>query len=61
VLDHGHGVILGQVNARVKTNEIPMFATLPDHVDLAGAADALHALRTHAGHLAISSFVVVFG
>ena len=36
-LDHGHGVVLGQVNVEAKTNEIPMFATLLDRIDLAGA------------------------
>jgi hypothetical protein len=35
-LDHRHGV-LGQVDVEAKTNEIPMFATLLDRVDLAGA------------------------
>jgi predicted transposase YbfD/YdcC len=54
-LDHGQGVVLGQVDVQAKTNEIPLFATLLDHVDLAGAvvtADALHAQRAHAGYLA---------
>ena len=53
-LDHGHGVVLGQVDVEAKTNEIPMFATVLDHVDLAGAvitADALHAQRAHAEYL----------
>lgn len=53
-LDHGHGVALGQVDVQAKTNEIPMFATLLDRIDLAGAvvtADALHAQRAHAGYL----------
>jgi predicted transposase YbfD/YdcC len=53
-LDHGHGVVLGQADVETKTNEIPMFATLLDHIDLAGAvvtADALHAQRAHAGYL----------
>jgi predicted transposase YbfD/YdcC len=53
-LDHGHGVVLGQADVEAKTNEIPMFATLPDRVDLAGAvvtADALHAQRAHAEYL----------
>src|SRR6185437_12509024 len=36
-LDHGHGVVLGQADVEAKTNEIPMFATLLDRVDLAGA------------------------
>jgi predicted transposase YbfD/YdcC len=54
-LDHGHGVVLGQVDVEAKTNEIPMFTTLLDRIDLAGAvvtADALHAQRAHAGYLA---------
>ena len=53
-LDHGHGVVLGQVDVEAKTNEIPMFATLLDRIELAGAvvtADALHAQRAHAGYL----------
>ena len=50
-LDHAHGVVLGQVDVEAKTNEIPMFATLLNHVSLAGAvvtADAMHAQRAHA-------------
>jgi hypothetical protein len=42
----------GQANVEAETNEIPMFA----RIDLAGAAvvtaDALHARRAHAVHLA---------
>ena len=47
-LDHAHGVVLGQVDVEAKTNEIPMFATVLDRIDLTGAvitADALHAQR----------------
>lgn len=54
-LDHEHGMVLGQVDVEAKTNEIPMFATLLDRVDLAGAvvtADAMHAQRAHAEYLA---------
>jgi hypothetical protein len=54
-LDHEHGVVLGQADVEAKTNEIPMFATLLDHIDLAGAvvtADALHAQRADAEYLA---------
>src|SRR6476661_2084996 len=54
VLDHEHGVVLGQADVEAKTNEIPMFSTLLDRIDLAGAvvtADALHAQRSHAGYL----------
>ena len=36
-LDHDHGVILGQADVEAKTNEIPMFSTLLDRIDLAGA------------------------
>jgi len=53
-LDHAHGVVLGQVDVEAKTNEIPMFATLLDRIDLAGAvvtADALHAQRAHSDYL----------
>jgi hypothetical protein len=54
-LDHGHGVVLAQADVEAKTNEIPMFATVLDRIDLAGAvvtADALHAQRGHAEYLA---------
>src|ERR1700689_595092 len=54
-LDHRHGVVLGQVDVEAKTNEIPMFATLLDRIDLAGAvvtADALHPQTAHAQHRA---------
>lgn len=54
-LDHAHGVVLGQVDVEAKTNEIPMFSTLLDRIDLAGAvvtADAMHAQRGHADYLA---------
>ncbi len=47
-LHHACGVVLGQVDVEAKTNEIPMFATLPDRIGLAGAvvtADVLHAQR----------------
>jgi len=53
-LDHAHGVVLGQVDVEAKTNEIPMFATLLDRIDLAGAvvtADAMHTQRAHAEYL----------
>jgi predicted transposase YbfD/YdcC len=54
-LDHGRGVVLGQVDVEAKTNEIPLFTKLLDRIDLAGAvvtADALHAQTAHAGYLA---------
>ena len=53
-LDHTAGVVLGQVDVEAKTNEIPMFTTLLDRIDLAGAvitADAMHAQRAHAEYL----------
>jgi predicted transposase YbfD/YdcC len=53
--DHLHGVVLGQVDVDAKTNEIPMFATLLDRIDLTAAivtADAMHAQRDHAEYLA---------
>ena len=53
--DHAHGVVLGQVEVDAKTNEIPLFSTLLDRMDITGAvitADALHAQRDHATYLA---------
>ena len=53
--DHAHGVVLGQVEVGAKTNEIPLFSTLLDRIDITGAvitADALHAQREHATYLA---------
>jgi predicted transposase YbfD/YdcC len=53
--DHAHGVVLGQVEVGAKTNEIPLFSTLLDRIDITGAvitADALHAQRDHATYLA---------
>lgn len=53
-LDHTHGVVLGQVDVEAKTNEIPMFSTLLDRIDITGAvvtADAMHAQRAHAEYL----------
>ena len=53
--DHDHGAVLGQVEVCAKTNEIPMFSTLLDRLDIADAvitADALHAQREHATYLA---------
>jgi len=52
-LDHAAGVVLGQVDVQAKTNEIPMFATLLDRIDLAGAvitADALCRRRHNASY-----------
>jgi predicted transposase YbfD/YdcC len=53
-LDHDCGVVLGQVDVEVKTNEIPMLPVLPGKISLKGAvvtADALHAQREHARYL----------
>lgn len=53
-LDHRSGVILGQLNVAAKTNEIPMFTTLVDRIEVTGAvvtADAMHAQRGHADYL----------
>jgi predicted transposase YbfD/YdcC len=53
-LDHASGGVLGQVEIGAKTNEIPLFSTLLDDIDLTGAvvtADALHAQRDHADYL----------
>jgi predicted transposase YbfD/YdcC len=54
-LDHAHGVVLGQIEVDAKTNEIPMFTTLCDRIEIKDAiitADALHAQREHARSLA---------
>jgi predicted transposase YbfD/YdcC len=54
-LDHAHGAVLGQVEVGAKTNEIPLFSTLLDCLEITGAvitADALHAQREHATYLA---------
>jgi hypothetical protein len=53
-LDHGHGVVLGQVEVGAKTNEIPLFSTLLDRIGIQDAvitADVLHAQREHARYL----------
>jgi len=53
--DHTHGAVLGQVEVGAKTNEIPLFSTLLDRLDVHDAvitADALHAQREHATYLA---------
>jgi hypothetical protein len=45
-LDHGHGVVLGQADVDVKTNEIPRFCALLDRIEIKNAvmtAAALHA------------------
>jgi predicted transposase YbfD/YdcC len=53
-LDRDRGVVLGQVDVEVKTNEIPMLPVLLDKISLRGAivtADAMHAQREHARYL----------
>ena len=53
-LDHARGAVLGQVEVGAKTNEIPLFTTLLDRVDIQDAvvtADAMHAQRDHAEYL----------
>src|SRR5450755_606299 len=51
---HVSGMVLGQLDVDLKTNEIPMFSTLLDTIDLLGAlvtADALHCQKDHAKYL----------
>ena len=51
---HGGGMVIGQLDVDIKTNEIPMFSTLLDSIDLLGAlvtADALHCQKDHARYL----------
>ena len=53
-LDHDRGVVLGQVDVEVKTNEIPMPPVLLGKISLRGAivtADAMHAQCEHARYL----------
>jgi len=50
-LDHGLGVVLGQVQVAAKSNEIPALRTLLEAFDLVGAvitADAMHTQTTTA-------------
>ena len=47
-LTHVGGLVLGQLDVALKTNEIPMFSTLLDNIELLGAlvtADAMHCVR----------------
>jgi hypothetical protein len=51
---HTSGMVLEQLNVDVKTNEIPMFSTLLDNIELLGVlvtADALHCQKDHAKYL----------
>ena len=53
-LDHTLGVVLGQVQVAVKSNEIPALRTLLEAFDLVGAvitADALHTQTTTAAYI----------
>ena len=53
-LTHVGGLVLGQLNVDLKTNEIPMFSTLLDNIEILGAlvtADALHCQKEHAKYL----------
>ena len=51
---HISGLVLGQLDVALKTNEIPMFSTLLDNLELLGVlvtADALHCQKDHAKYL----------
>ncbi len=51
---HADALVLAQTEVGAKTNEIPMFASLLDGLDIAGltvTADALHTQRSHATYL----------
>jgi predicted transposase YbfD/YdcC len=51
---HTGALVLAQTEVGAKTNEIPMFASLLDGLDIAGltvTADALHTQRSHATYL----------
>lgn len=53
-ITHDDGVVLGQVDVDVKTNEIPRFSTLLDSINIQGSvvtADALHVQTGHADYL----------
>jgi len=53
-LDHTSGIVLGQRDVDLKTNEITVFATLLDQIDILGklvTADALHTQTAHAKYL----------
>lgn len=53
-LTHTGGMVLGQLDVALKTNEIPMFSTLLDNIELLGAlvtADAMHCQKDHAKYL----------
>lgn len=53
-ISHTDGLVLGQINVDVKTNEIPMLPILLDAMDLTRTivtADAMHCQKTHANYL----------
>lgn len=53
-ITHMDGLVLGQVDVDVKTNEIPMLPILLETIDLTRTivtADALHCQKTHATYL----------
>ena len=53
-LTHVGGLVLGQLDVDVKTNEIPLFSKLLDTIELFGAlvtADAMHCQKIHAKYL----------
>ena len=53
-LTHTSGLVLGQLDVAIKTNEIPMFSKLLDNIELLGAlvtADAMHCQKIHATYL----------
>ena len=53
-LDHTTGIVLGQRDVDLKTNEITVFATLLDQIQILGTlvtADALHTQTAHAKYL----------
>ena len=53
-LTHTEGLVLGQIDVDIKTNEIPMFSKLLDNIELFGAlvtADAMHCQKIHATYL----------
>lgn len=53
-LTHADGLVLGQIDVDLKTNEIPLFSRLLDNIELLGVlvtADAMHCQRIHAKYL----------
>ena len=51
---HTGGLVLAQLNVDLKTNEIPLFSTLLDTIELLGTlvtADAMHCQKDHAEYL----------